>query len=121
MNTEALQKGIAAHAEWKARVRSIINTGKSDLDLKVVKADNQCELGRWLYGGAQSATGADAVALQQVRQLHTKFHEEAARVIEAAVSGQRAEAEKAIALGGTYARASSALVEALVRWRDQRR
>ncbi len=46
-----------------------------------------------------------------VKKLHAKFHQEAAKVVEWATSGQKEKAEVSLALGGAYAKASHVLTE----------
>jgi hypothetical protein len=117
-NVEALQKAIAAHSGWKARLRTAVSTGKFEIATDTVKADNQCEFGKWLYGSELSSAEKQSEHYRTVKQLHAQFHQEAAKVVELATSGQKETAEKAIALGGSYGKASQALTEAMVKWRE---
>ncbi len=87
-NVEALQKAIAAHSSWKARLRTAVISGKFDIAPDTVKADNQCEFGKWLYGPEPSAAEKAAEHYRTVKQLHTQFHQEAAKVALWATSGQ---------------------------------
>ena len=43
---DVLDNAIAAHANWKARLRMAASTGKFDVTPTAVKADNQCEFGK---------------------------------------------------------------------------
>ena len=117
INADAIQKAIAAHASWKARLRSAVDTGKSDVTTATVKVDNQCEFGKWLYGADFSASEKQTENYRTAIDLHAKFHQEAAKVVEWATSGHKDEAEKAIGLEGNYTKASTALTKELVRWR----
>src|SRR6266536_3552561 len=101
---EVLEKAIAAHARWKARLRTAANTGKFDVPTATVRADNQCEFGKWLYGPGLSAAERQTANYVDVKQLHAQFHQEAAKVVDLASSGQKTEAEKAIGMGGNYAK-----------------
>ena len=116
VNLEAIQKGIAAHSAWKARLRTAVSSGKFDVLAATVAMDNQCEFGKWLYG--LSADDKRTEQFNTVRRLHAQFHEEAARVVVWATSGQSEKAEQALALGGSYAKASSELTGAMVSWRN---
>ena len=118
INVDVLQKAIAAHSGWKARLRTAVNSGKFDFTTDTVKADNQCDFGKWLYGSEPSAADRQTEHYRTVKQLHAQFHQEAAKVVELATSGHKETAETAIGMGGTYSKASQALTEAMVKWRE---
>ena len=117
LNVEMIQKAVAAHARWKARLRAAVDTGNFDVPTATVKADNQCEFGKWLYGTDFSAHEKQTENYRAAMDLHAKFHQEAAKVVEWATSGHKDEAEEAIGLEGSYTKASSALTKELVQWR----
>lgn len=117
INVEMIQKAIAAHANWKARLRAAVNTGKFDVTPAVVRADNRCEFGKWLYGSDFSAVDKETQNYRTAADLHAKFHQEAAKIVELATAGQKDEAEKAMGLEGSYTKASSTLTRQLVEWR----
>ncbi len=50
VNVEMIQKAIAAHTAWKARLRTAISTGTFEVEHSAVRADNRCDFGKWLYG-----------------------------------------------------------------------
>lgn len=114
---DMIQKAIAAHASWKARLRTAVDTGKFDVSIAVIKADNQCEFGKWLYGSDFTAAEKQTQNYRAARELHARFHQEAAKVVELATSGHKDEADAAMSLGGSYTKASSALTQELVQWR----
>ncbi len=82
-----------------------------------VRKDNQCEFGKWLYGSDLSQTERKTENYLTVKQLHAQFHEQAAKVVELVISGQKEAAEKAIGLSGDYTKVSSELTKAMTRWR----
>jgi hypothetical protein len=92
--------------------------GKFDGSIDTVRADNQCEFGKWLYGSELSAAEKQTDHYLDVKLLHAQFHHEAAKVVHLANSGEKMEAEKAMNMGGSYAKSSSALTSAMIRWRD---
>jgi hypothetical protein len=114
---EMIQKAIAAHASWKARLRSAINTGIFDVAPEVIKLDNQCEFGKWMYGPVFSAAEKQSQNYRTAMELHAKFHREAAQIVEWATTGKKEEAMKAMSIEGSYTKASSALTKELVQWR----
>jgi hypothetical protein len=118
---EMIDKGIAAHASWKARLRTAARTGSFEVATGTVKADDQCEFGRWLYGKEFSAQDRQSEHYQSVKQLHAQFHVHAAKVVELATAGKKDDAEKEIGLGSRYAQTSTELTGAMVKWRESLR
>jgi len=116
-----LDKAITAHACWKARLRSAAGSGKFDSMTTAVKSDDHCELGKWLYSADLSAADKQTEHYRAVQHLHAKFHLEAAKVVALALSGQKDAAAEAIEPGGQYAKVSSALTDAMLKWRDSLR
>jgi hypothetical protein len=110
-----IDKYIAAHGMWKARLRQVITTGKSDAPAATVRRDDQCEFGKWLH----AATPIDRrhPHFQTVKQLHQRFHHAAAHVVELAAAGKSAEAERLMAMGGEFAQVSMQLTSAMKEWK----
>jgi hypothetical protein len=119
INVDMIQKAIAVHSGWKARLKSAVASGKFDVSPADVKVDNRCEFGKWLHGPDFLADDKQTQNYRNAIALHAKFHQEAAQVVEWAVSGRKDDAEKAMALEGNYTKASSALTKELVQWRQK--
>ena len=115
VDAKAIEKGIAAHAAWKARLRAAISSGKFEVSVATVGMDNQCEFGKWLYG--LSADDTQTGHFSTVKKLHAQFHQEAAKVVTWATTGQTGKAEEAIGMEGNYANVSADLTRAMVAWR----
>lgn len=105
-------KAIAAHGQWKQRLRDAVATGKSEWKPEVVRTDNACDLGKWIYGEARTVMPGHP-AVEEVRKLHADFHREASTILDLALKGKKAEADAAMALGSNYSKVSTALVNAL--------
>ncbi|HMK29272.1 MAG TPA: CZB domain-containing protein [Terriglobales bacterium] len=114
----SLQKAISAHASWKIRLRTAISGEKLDVTSDAVKADDQCEFGKWLYGSELSHAEKQDDHYRTVKQLHAQFHQEASKVVGWISGGQKELAEKAMSPGGGFSKASTALTEAMVKWRE---
>jgi methyl-accepting chemotaxis protein len=117
--TERLDHAIAAHGMWKARLRKAIDTGKSEWTVDSVQRDDLCEFGKWLHSSAPGEQMTEP--WNTVKNLHSEFHKEAARVLALALAGRQAEAEAAIELGSDFARTSADLTLTMVDWRDSLR
>ncbi|MEZ5354464.1 MAG: CZB domain-containing protein [Bryobacteraceae bacterium] len=117
MDHTAIDKGIAAHARWKARLNNAIDTGRMDVPVATVRVDNQCEFGKWLYGGEIPAEQKRAEHYATVRELHGRFHQAAARVVELAEAGKAGDARAEMASSGEFAVVSSKLTLAMSAWK----
>ena len=118
IQADIFTKAIAAHSSWKARLRAAINNGKSDVSPSQVKVDNQCEFGKWLYGTELSPAEKQTENYRAVKQLHAQFHAEAAKVLDAALTGHKDMAEHSLGIGGECAKIATALTQATMKWRD---
>ena len=87
-----LDNAIDAHAQWKIRLRTAIQT-KQPLDAAKIARDDQCELGKWLHGEAKAKYGS-APIFAELLSRHAAFHLAAAEVAKAIEAGQYAEAER---------------------------
>lgn len=110
-----LDQYIAAHGMWKARLRQVLASGKSDASPQTIRRDDQCDFGRWLHGA--SLAERRAPEYQMIKALHARFHVAAAKVVELAVAGRRADAESSMAMGGEFFAASTELTTAMKGWK----
>jgi chemoreceptor zinc-binding protein len=111
---EEIKKAVGAHGMWKQRLKQAIDSGKSDFTVDRVRVDNMCDFGKWLYSLA--ASDQTSAHWKSVRELHAKFHAEAAHVLSLAVSGHKQDAEKGLATGSNFAKISSELTGAMMKW-----
>jgi methyl-accepting chemotaxis protein len=116
-NIEELDKAIGAHGMWKARLKTAIETGKTEVPVETIRQDNQCAFGKWLYGTTLTSVDKASSHYKTVRALHAEFHKTAARLTELALGGKKAEAEAMLALGGEYAGISGKLTQAMLAWK----
>ena len=111
-----LEDAIAAHAEWKLRLRKYVDgTSTETLVAAVVCRDDQCALGKWMYGdGGRLATVAEFV---DARAAHADFHRHASDVVRAIDAGDRARAASMLGAGAAFEKASMNVASSLVRLR----
>lgn len=117
LDSKMIDKAILAHKEWKTRLEQAIQTGHSEFSPAIVKGDNSCEFGKWLYG--LSPADASGLDFKTVRDLHAEFHKIAGEILQLAISGNQEEALKKLSFGGTYGMASSKLTTALYEWKKK--
>lgn len=112
---EDIDKALAAHGAWRQRLITVIATGNSDVQAAQVQVDNACAFGKWFYSLPPEIRSAEVCA--KIQKLHADFHKEAARILGLALTGKKAEAEKAMAFGGLFMDISGKLSVALTRWK----
>lgn len=113
---DEINAAILAHGQWKARLISTIESGKSDFTPEKVGVDNLCDFGKWFH----SLVGADTTSenYKEVLDLHAEFHKAAAKVLALGLAGKKKEAQDAMDVGSEYSNISSSLILALGRWRN---
>jgi methyl-accepting chemotaxis protein len=115
---DEITKAIGAHGMWKMRLRAAIDTGKADARAADVAKDNVCAFGQWLYGPTLSPAARASADYTAVRKLHADFHKCASKVIECVGAGNQANANTLMA--GEYAKVSSDLTSAMMKWKAAR-
>lgn len=116
-NIEEINKAIAAHGMWKARLQEGIRTGKLDLDIESVRSDHRCAFGTWLDGPTLSAADRGSEHFVKIKTLHAEFHQVAARIAECVQQNRISEAERLMGINGQYADISSRLTSAMMAWK----
>lgn len=112
---DELTTAIAAHASWKFRLKSAIDSGAIDVPINTIRVDNACVFGKWLASVQPRDRNAHFATVQK---LHAAFHTTAAEVATLATSGKVNEAKAMMAIGGKFALASSQLTHAVTEWKN---
>ena len=114
---EEIVAAILAHGQWKARLITAIETGKSDFTPDNVKVDDKCAFGKWFH----SLSGEDLKSpyYNEVKELHAKFHQIAARILDLAITGKKEEAQTAMGPTSEYMEISTQLILTLGRWKNE--
>jgi hypothetical protein len=116
VNRQAIDQAVGAHGIWKSRLRTTIARGTSEIPVSTIRADDQCVFGKWLFGQQLSEADRATANYRTVLDLHAKFHETAARVVELALAGNKEEAEAL--LNGEFTDASFLLTSAMMDWKQ---
>ncbi len=90
--TPDLDNMLLAHSRWKMKLRAAIQ-GHEQIDAQTAGRDDQCELGKWLYGEGKEYARLDEY--NDLRTKHARFHASIPQLIEQARS---ASPEKALEL-----------------------
>ena len=117
ISTEAIDAALTAHTQWKKRLHDALKTGQSEFQVAVVKRDNACQFGQWLYGLSQEERNSDEC--KKVIELHAEFHKTAAEILDLALRGKKEEALTLLQFGGAYGIVSGRLVLALQAWKGK--
>jgi methyl-accepting chemotaxis protein len=101
---------VNAHIKWKSRLIDYIR-GKSSEKLEVAKVscDDQCDLGRWLYGPARTYESLSEYA--SLRGSHADFHRSVGGIVKCVHEHRQQEANEM--LGGEFFRLSNQTVQAI--------
>lgn len=100
-----LDQAIAAHTQWKLKLRTAINR-KEQLDVAVVCRDDQCPLGKWLHGEGRMQYGAKGTFTRLI-DSHRKFHAEVGNVAREVNAGRFERAGTLLDAGSAFAGAST--------------
>lgn len=93
---------IEAHVRWKVRLENYIDgTTTEKLDPTIVGMDNQCVLGKWIYGAGGEKYGTNPL-FQEIREIHAAFHKCSAGIMCQADAGDRAGAIEALHRGDHF-------------------
>ncbi len=108
-----LDEAINKHAEWKVKFR-VAMTKKEQLDAAAIRADNRCDLGKWLHGEGQHTHGSNGNFANLV-SMHADFHRAAGKVAEQINGGSFERAEAMLGNSTEYALASANVAAAITR------
>ncbi len=110
-------EAIAAHVDWKAKLRSYLKKADKSLNPTIIEQDNQCALGKWIYGeGVKYKTNQhyDELVIE-----HAKFHKCAAKIVREIDAGNLVEAEALIDAQSNYTEVSALVVTKIRKLRSE--
>lgn len=102
-----LTAALAAHADWKIKLRHAINA-RATADAESLSRDDGCNFGKGLRGKAKRNYGPMPIHADCISN-HAAFHKEAGKVAMAIAQKRYPQAEAALALGSSYHKASTAV------------
>lgn len=108
-----LNKALAAHADWKVKLRMALSEGRT-LDADKIASDCQCEFGIWLKGEGRAIHGAQPAFLSCV-ESHAAFHRAAGAVARSINMKDYAGADRQMGPGTPFTEASKAVAVAVHR------
>jgi methyl-accepting chemotaxis protein len=109
--TTHFDEAIAAHIKWKIRLGQFIDgTSTEKLDSAVVCKDNQCALGKWIYGDGENYK--TALHYGDLLDKHANFHRCAGDVVRKVETNDKTGARSILA--GEFAGAAKETVTAIM-------
>lgn len=112
---DEIDKAIAAHGQWKAKLRTAIDTRQCESTPDKVKKDDNCSFGKWLHQRIDSSYKSSAY-YDEVVDLHAKFHREAGGILELALKGDTEQANELMKIGGNFTSYSGQLTRKMKEW-----
>jgi aerotaxis receptor len=106
-----LDQAVAAHLQWKTRLRNAIDRGET-LDADTICRDDRCPLGQWLHGQGRQRWG-HAPEFTTLLERHADFHRTVGAVARQVNAGEKHAAGRALQGGTAFARATQATVMAI--------
>ena len=113
---EEIDKAVGAHSAWKQRLKTAIDTGKSEVTVENACKDNVCAFGQWLYGSTIAAGAKGLPGYNEVKGLHATFHKHAGEILDLALKGKKAEATGLMGVTANYSKVSAQLTQAMIKW-----
>ncbi len=96
---------IEAHRKWKQRLTAYAEGNSTEsLDHTVICRDDQCALGKWIYGQGAKHTG-HLPLFHQLKAKHAQFHISASQVVELVQNAQQ-DAAMELILHGEFSKNS---------------
>ncbi len=108
-------QAIEAHRQWKVKLRKAISD-QSTLDAETICKDNQCPLGKWIYGDGKKQCTNPSI-YDSLKASHADFHRTAGAVAEKINAGEYADAGRLIEPGSRFAEVSNEVASILTRAR----
>jgi hypothetical protein len=112
MSENVFFQAVDAHIKWKIRLQKHLDgTSKEQLNPDLICQDNQCTLGKWIYGDGQKFK--DMKGFEELRLVHSDFHQCASEIIRKTDNGHKSYAEALFK--SKYATLSKDITRMLVR------
>jgi methyl-accepting chemotaxis protein len=102
---------INAHVQWKMKLSNYLSKPDQSLNPVRVSSDQNCELGKWLYG--EGKKHSNLAGFSTLLDAHAKFHRVAGDVIRRANAGENVAKEIALGASSEFAKVSNAVVSDL--------
>jgi hypothetical protein len=112
-----IDSAFETHAQWIESFCEVIFK-QDTIDVNAYEKDENCELGKWLYGAGKVQYGQSA-AFANLIACHAEFHRLAANVAKTINAKEFDRATQLLQKEGEYAEASRAVYQAILKLRNE--
>lgn len=109
---------IGQHGMWKSRLLNSLEKKSNEFDINIVKTDNNCAFGKWLYNSIPAEL-KNSMNYKKIVEDHAEFHKETARILQLITDGKLDEAKNSVNIKSDFALISSNLTLGLMEWKRQ--
>ena len=113
--SDEIQEAIGAHGLWKGRLHTAVETGNSKFTAASVAEDSQCAFGKFLYSNTDPAI-RNSAHWRTCLDLHSRFHQSAAHVLQLVLNGNKEAAQKAMDPQSDFFKLSRSLTAEMLKW-----
>lgn len=106
------EQGVTEHLAWKDRLFEYLARPDGRLKPSDAESDQNCTLGKWIYGEASSY--AEYPEFETLRREHAHFHKVVANIVRGARLGLPVRNEAALEREAEFGRTSAKVISALV-------
>ena len=106
------EQGVAEHLAWKNRLFEYLAAPDGRLNPSDVASDQNCSLGKWIYGEGSKYAGYSEFAI--LRREHAHFHKVVANIVSGARLGLSVRNEAALERETEFGKASAKVISALM-------
>ena len=103
---------IKAHAEWKVKLTSYIGKPDGSYKPEIVSQDNQCPLGKWIYGEGKAYQTQPEFT--ELKKHHAAFHKAAGDIIRRCDKGENVSADLNLGANSEYRKVSNEVVRLIM-------
>jgi len=115
--SDGIQVAVGAHGLWKVKLHAAIDKETGAFTVAGAGVDHKCDCGKFLHTQVDAELKKSAY-WRRCRDLHARFHQEAARVLQLALAGKKAAAQEAMDPDSEFARISRSLTAEMLKWRS---
>lgn len=115
---DQISKAIAQHGIWKSRLLNSIQNQSNEFNIDIVKTDNNCEFGKWLYNTIPEHL-KNSTIYPEIIKFHAEFHKETARILQLITNGKMDDAKHSISIESDFALISSNLTLKMMEWKRE--
>lgn len=104
---------MRAHSDWKIKLQRYLRNPDGSINAVTLGQDNQCVLGKWLYGEGRSFSNHPEY--QQLLQSHKSFHQCASDIVVRSDRGENLQDAVVLGSSSAYGKNSSTVASLIMK------